>query len=65
MPKSPLPNAPLPLAPVGMAMRFIRRFDQVNRPLIEAQRKAHGPDIPVVHIRSTAEAERFLLGPRQ
>lgn len=42
-------------------LRYIWSFDRVNRPLIEAQRVAHGPDVPVLHVRSKAETERFLL----
>ncbi|MGH7925255.1 MAG: AAA family ATPase [Candidatus Binatus sp.] len=33
-------------------LRFIRNFDRVNRPLIEAQRIAHGPDVPVRRLTS-------------
>ena len=28
-------------------LRFIWNFDRINRPLIEANRIAHGPDVPV------------------
>jgi adenylate kinase family enzyme len=42
-------------------LRFIWRFDRVNRPLIETQRLAHGPGVPVVRLRSTAQVERFLM----
>jgi adenylate kinase family enzyme len=45
---------------VGKVLRFIRDFDRVNRPRIEALRVEHGPAVPVVRLRSRAEAEAFL-----
>jgi adenylate kinase family enzyme len=41
-------------------LRFIWRFDRVNRPLIEAQIKLHGPEVPVRYLRSAREADAFL-----
>jgi hypothetical protein len=41
-------------------LRFIWNFDQINRPLIEAQRIADGPDVPVVRLRSNREIAAFL-----
>ena len=41
-------------------LRFIQGFDQVNRPLIEAQRIAHGPDVPVCKLRNNREIAHFL-----
>jgi hypothetical protein len=41
-------------------LRFIAGFDRVNRPKIEAERQAHGAAVPVVTLRSDAEARRFL-----
>jgi len=48
------------LKDIGKALAFIRRFDRVNRPLIEAERLRHGPGLPVVHLRSDGEADAFL-----
>ena len=42
------------------ALAFIWGFDRRNRPLIEAQRQAHGPDIPVVRLTSDREIDAFL-----
>lgn len=41
-------------------MRFIWGFDRINRPLIEAQRLAHGPDVPVVRLKNSREIAGFL-----
>ena len=35
---------------LAKVLRFIWNFDRINRPLIEAQRIAHGPDVPVLQI---------------
>jgi adenylate kinase family enzyme len=48
------------LKDLGDVLAFIRRFDRVNRPLIEAERQGHGAAVPVVHIASDDEADRFL-----
>ncbi len=40
-------------------LRFIRNFDRINRPLIEALRLRHGPDVPVVRLASDREIDRF------
>lgn len=42
------------------AMAFIWNFDQVNRPRIEAARKQHGPDVPVLHLTSERAIGDFL-----
>ena len=42
------------------ALRFIRNFDRINRPLIEKLRRQHGPDVPVVRLRNDAEVAAFL-----
>ena len=41
-------------------LAFIWGFNRRNRPLIEAQRLAHGPDIPVVRLTSDREIDAFL-----
>jgi len=41
-------------------LAFIRRFDRVNRPLIEALRLEHGPTVPVIKLRSRAMIDSFL-----
>jgi len=41
-------------------LRFIWNFDRINRPLIEAQRIAHGPDVPVRRLTNDREIAAFL-----
>jgi adenylate kinase family enzyme len=41
-------------------LRFIWNFDRVNRPKIEAERAAHGPDVPLLRLRSRREVEALL-----
>lgn len=41
-------------------LRFIARFDRVNRPRIEAARLQYGPDVPVVILRGDAQISGFL-----
>ena len=41
-------------------MQFIWGFEQKNRPLIEAQRIAHGPNVPVVRLKNDREIGAFL-----
>jgi hypothetical protein len=45
---------------LAKVMRFIWGFDRINRPLIEAQRIAHGPDVPVVRLKNDREIAGFL-----
>ena len=45
-------------------LRFIRDFERVNRPRIEALRREHGPDVPVVRLRNDYETERWLASLR-
>jgi len=40
-------------------LMFIRNFDRVNRPRIEALRAEHGPHVPVVRLRSSGEIAAF------
>lgn len=47
---------------LGKVLRFIRNFDRVNRPRIEALRLEHGPAVPVMRLTSQAEVEAFLAG---
>jgi adenylate kinase family enzyme len=42
------------------ALAFIRRFDRRNRPLIEAARARHGPDVPLLRLTDNASIESFL-----
>ena len=42
------------------AMAFIWNFDRVNRPRIEAARKQHGPDVPLLRLTSAREVDEFL-----
>jgi adenylate kinase family enzyme len=48
------------LADLPKVLAFIRDFDRVNRPKIEAARLAHGADVPQVWLTSDREAEAFL-----
>ena len=41
-------------------LKFIWGFERINRPRIEALRRQHGPDVPVVRLRRGADVERFL-----
>ncbi|MEI9991049.1 MAG: hypothetical protein WDM86_13515 [Rhizomicrobium sp.] len=41
-------------------LRYIRNFDRINRPLIEALRIKHGPDVPLVRLRTEADVESFV-----
>ncbi len=41
-------------------LRYIRDFDRVSAPLIEAQRLAHGPDIPVRRLRTAHDIADFV-----
>jgi adenylate kinase family enzyme len=42
-------------------LRFIWRFDRVNRPRIEAARVAHGPGVPVLRLATRRDVAAFLL----
>ena len=48
------------IAGVAKVLRFIWNFDRINRPLIEAQRIAHGPNVPVVRLTNDREIDVFL-----
>jgi adenylate kinase family enzyme len=48
------------LRDLGQVLAFIRYFDRKNRPLIEAERIKHGPDIPVVHLATDRATDAFL-----
>jgi adenylate kinase family enzyme len=41
-------------------LAFIRKFDRVNRPRIEALRLSYGPDVPVCRLTSSREIADFL-----
>jgi adenylate kinase family enzyme len=45
---------------VTKVLRFIWNFDRINRPLIDAQRIAHGPDVPVRRFKNDREIAAFL-----
>jgi adenylate kinase family enzyme len=45
---------------LGEVVRFIWNFDRVNRPRIEKARLAHGPKVPIVHLRSDRQIGAFL-----
>lgn len=44
---------------------YIWGFERRNRPLIETLRETHGPDVPVVRLRSAREIEAFVEAVRQ
>jgi len=48
------------LAKLPDALRFIWGFERKNRPLIEAGRLKHGPDVPLVRLRTGREIEAFV-----
>ena len=41
-------------------LRFIWNFDRINRPLIEANRIAYGPDVPVLRLKNSRSIAAFL-----
>jgi adenylate kinase family enzyme len=41
-------------------LRFIWNFDRINRPLIEAQTIAYGPDVPLRRLTNNREIADFL-----
>jgi adenylate kinase family enzyme len=43
-------------------LRFIRGFDRLNRPRIEALRDQFGADVPVIHLHGDGEIAAFLSG---
>jgi len=45
---------------LAKVLRFIWSFDRINRPLIETQRIAHGPNVPVCRLSSSREIAGFL-----
>ncbi|MGA9510476.1 MAG: hypothetical protein WBV55_17790 [Candidatus Sulfotelmatobacter sp.] len=46
---------------LAKVLKFIWNFDRVNRPRIEAARASHGPDVPVLRLRTSREIAAFLL----
>jgi adenylate kinase family enzyme len=49
------------IAKLPKVLAFIRNFDHVNRPKIEANRIAHGPNVPIRRLTNDQEVEAFLL----
>jgi adenylate kinase family enzyme len=45
---------------LAKVIRFIWGFERINRPLIEAQRIAHGPEVPVVRLKNEREIAEFM-----
>lgn len=41
-------------------LRFIAKFNRVNRPRIEAARTSYGPEVPVIVLRGDKEISSFL-----
>jgi adenylate kinase family enzyme len=48
------------IADLAKVLRFIQNFDRINRPLIESQRIAHGPAVPVVRLTNSRQLDAFL-----
>ena len=45
---------------LAKVLRFIWNFDRINHPLIESQRIACGPGVPVVRLTNSREIDAFL-----
>jgi len=45
---------------LGEVLAFIRKFDRVNRPRIEALRVRYGPDVPVRRLTGRRDVAEFL-----
>ena len=41
-------------------LTYIRNFDRINRPIIEAELRTHGADVPVVHFTGGPQVADFL-----
>ncbi|KAA8998941.1 AAA family ATPase [Affinibrenneria salicis] len=41
-------------------LRYVWRFDRYERPAIEAERRAKGLNVPVVHLRGKAQINEFV-----
>jgi adenylate kinase family enzyme len=41
-------------------LKFIWKFDSVNRPRIEAQRLSDGPEVPILRLNSNRDIDAFL-----
>jgi len=54
------PGEPHRIGSLAKVLRFIWNFDRINRPLIEAQRIAHGPDVPVCRLTNDRDIAAFL-----
>ena len=44
-------------------LAYIWNFDRVNRPVIEAERLAHGARVPVIHLEGRRQIAEFLKSP--
>ncbi|MGD0865241.1 MAG: hypothetical protein ABSA49_06765 [Rhizomicrobium sp.] len=47
-------------AKVLEVLAFIRNFDRINRPKIEANRIAHWPNVPICRLTNDSEVRVFL-----
>lgn len=56
------PGEPHRLKRLWRVLAFIRDFDRVNRPRIEALRLQHAPTTPVVRLRTSREIATFAPG---
>jgi adenylate kinase family enzyme len=54
------PGEPHRVARLLKVLAFIRRFDRVNRPLIEKTRVLHGPNVPVRRLSGNREIAAFV-----
>ena len=48
------------LSKLAEVLRFVWRFDRLNRPRIEAIRVCHGPDVPVRRLKRSCDVADFL-----
>jgi adenylate kinase family enzyme len=49
---------------LAKVLRFIWNFHRINRPLIETQRIAYGPNVPVCRLKNNREIAAFLASAR-
>jgi hypothetical protein len=50
---------------LAKVLRFIWNFERINRPLIETQRIAHGPDVLVRRLKNNREIAAFLASAKR
>ena len=48
------------LSDLRRVLGYIRDFERCNRPIIEAERMKHGPDLPVIRLRTSGDIAELL-----